>query len=313
MRYVVTGGAGFIGSHLADRLARDHEVVVLDNFFSGKMENIAHLLDNEHFTLVKGSVTDLPMLRELFQGVDGVFHQAAIASVPRSIRNPAATNEANVTGTLNVAVASRDGGVRKIVYASSSSVYGDTPALPKREDMKPDPLSPYAVSKLAGELYLSVFSGLFDVETVSLRYFNVFGPRQDPASEYAAVVPKFVTRVLSGMSPVVYGDGEQSRDFTYVSDVVQANVRAMESRAQGVFNVAYGQRISLNELAEAIMDIAGTRLPVVFEDPRPGDVRDSLADIERAVSGFSYEPEYTVRTGLEETIAWYRRTMANRE
>ncbi len=312
MKYVVTGGAGFIGSHIADRLVRDHEVVVLDDFFSGKMENIVHLLDNDNFTLVKGSVTDLPMLRELFPGVDGVFHQAAIASVPRSVRNPAATNEANVTGTLNVAIAARDSGVRKIVYASSSSVYGDTPTLPKREDMKPDPLSPYAVSKLAGELYLSVFSGLFDIETVSLRYFNVFGPRQDPASEYAAVIPKFVTRVLSGESPVVYGDGEQTRDFTYVADVVSANVRAMESRAQGVFNVAYGQRISLNELAAAIMDLTGTRLPVVYEDPRSGDVRDSLADISRAVGGFGYNPEYTVKGGLAETIGWYREELSHK-
>jgi UDP-glucose 4-epimerase len=307
MKYVVTGGAGFIGSHLVEGLVnRGNEVVILDNLFSGKMENISDFLDREKASFVKGSVTDLPLLKEIFSSTDGVFHEAAIASVPRSIANPVATNEANVTGTLNILVAARDCGVKKIVFASSSSVYGDTPTLPKREDMPPSPLSPYAVSKLAGEHYLRVFEGVYGIQTVALRYFNVFGPRQDPASQYAAVIPNFITRILRHESPVIYGDGKQTRDFSYVKDVVQANVKAMESNATGVFNVAYCKRIDLIELATQIMEITGITVPFVFDPPRTGDVRDSLADISRAKEVFGYTPEYTVRSGLEETVAWFK-------
>ena len=307
MKYIVTGGAGFIGSHITGELVqRGHEVVILDNLFSGRMENIAPFLVQENVTFVNGSITDPPLLKETFVGADGVFHQAAIASVPRSIANPLATNEANVTGTLNVLVAARTCGVKKVVFASSSSVYGDTPTLPKREDMTPRPLSPYAVSKLAGEQYMQVFSEVYGISTVSLRYFNVFGPRQDPDSAYAAVIPKFITSILNHRSPAIFGDGEQTRDFTYVRDVMQANIRAMESGATGVFNVAYCTRINLKELAALIMEITGITVPLSYEPARAGDVRDSLADISRAQEAFSYAPEYTVRTGLEETIAWYR-------
>ncbi len=308
MKYIVTGGAGFIGSHIVEELGKQqHEVVILDNLFSGKMENIMPFLKNKNVTFVKGSITDLSLLKKIVEGADGIFHEGAIASVPRSIANPLASNEANVTGTLNVLVAARDCGVRKVLFASSSSVYGNTPTLPKHEDMTPNPLSPYAVSKLTGEHYLKVFSEVFGFQTLSLRYFNVFGPRQDPKSEYAAVIPRFITTILGQGSPTIYGDGGQTRDFTYVKDVVQANIRAMESDAQGVFNVAYCKRIDLNQLAAMIMDITGITVPLLYEPPRTGDVRDSLADIRRAQETFGYAPEYTVETGLKETIAWYRK------
>jgi UDP-glucose 4-epimerase len=308
MKYIVTGGAGFIGSHIVEELTQlRHEVVIIDNLFSGKMENIQLFLKNKNVTFVRGSVADLPMLKNTFEGADGIFHEGAIASVPRSIANPLATNEANVTGTLNVLVAARDCGVRKVLFASSSSVYGNTPTLPKREDMIPNPLSPYAVSKLSGEQYLKVFSEVYGFKTISLRYFNVFGPRQDPKSEYAAVIPTFITKILRHESPTIYGDGGQTRDFTYVKDVVQANIRAMESDAQGVFNVAYCKRINLKELANLIMEITGITVPLMYESPRIGDVRDSLADIHRARDAFGYAPEYTVLTGMEETIAWYQK------
>jgi UDP-glucose 4-epimerase len=308
MKYIVTGGAGFIGSHIVEELARQkHEVVILDNLFSGKRENIQPFLKKKEVTFVRGSITDMSVLKKILEGADGIFHEGAIASVPRSIANPLATNEANVTGTLNVLIAARDCGVRKVLFASSSSVYGDTPVLPKREDMTPFPLSPYAVSKLTGEHYLRVFSEVYGFKTLSLRYFNVFGPRQDPKSEYAAVIPKFITKILNHESPTVYGDGGQTRDFTYVKDVVQANIRAMECEAEGVFNVAYCKRINLNELADAIMEITGITVPLIYEPPRTGDVRDSLADIRRAQDAFGYAPEYTVQKGLEETIAWYQK------
>jgi UDP-glucose 4-epimerase len=307
MKYIVTGGAGFIGSHIVENLAqKNHEVVVLDNLFSGKQKNIDPFLKKDTVTFVQGSITDFPLLTRTFDGADGIFHEGAIASVPRSIANPVATNEANVTGTLNVLVAARDCGVRKVLFASSSSVYGNTPTLPKHEDMTPNPLSPYAVSKFTGEQYLKVFSEVYGFKTLSLRYFNVFGPRQDPKSEYAAVIPKFITSILNHTSPTIYGDGGQTRDFTYVKDVVQANIKAMESDAHGVFNVAYCKRIDLNELASLIMEITGITVPLVYEPSRTGDVRDSLADITRAQEAFGYAPEYTVKTGLKETIAWYQ-------
>jgi UDP-glucose 4-epimerase len=206
-----------------------------------------------------------------------------------------------------VLIAARDCGVRKVLFASSSSVYGNTPTLPKREDMTPSPLSPYAVSKLAGEQYLRVFSEVYGLKTVALRYFNVFGPRQDPKSQYAAVIPNFITAILGQQSPVIYGDGEQTRDFTFVKDVVQANIRAMEHDAQGVFNVAYCKRINLKDLAAIIMEETGLMVPLRYDPPRSGDVKDSLADITRAKAGFGYEPQYTVRSGLSETIEWYRK------
>ncbi|HII99590.1 MAG TPA: SDR family oxidoreductase [Methanoregula sp.] len=307
MKYIVTGGAGFIGSHIVEQLAAGgHEVVVVDDLFSGKVTNIEPFLQDGKVTFCKGSVTDLPFLMSAFEGADGIFHEGAIASVPRSVKNPVATNEANVTGTLNVLVAARDCGAKKVLFASSSSVYGNTPTLPKREDMKPMPLSPYAVSKLAGEHYLQAFCEVYGLQTIALRYFNVFGPRQDPKSEYAAVIPKFITGCFAKQPLTIFGDGKQTRDFSYVKDVVQANLRAMESSAQGVFNVAYCKRINLNDLAALIMELTGTTVPVNYEPPRQGDVRDSLADITQAQAAFGYAPQYTVRTGLEETVAWYR-------
>jgi UDP-glucose 4-epimerase len=303
MKYIVTGGAGFIGSHIAETLSGKNEVVILDDLSSGKMQNLSNFKNSIHF--VQGSITNLPRMKEIFSGADGIFHEAAIASVPRSIKNPLATNEANVTGTLNVLVAAKECGVQKVVFASSSSVYGDTPTLPKHEGMEPHPLSPYAVSKLAGEHYMNVFAKLYGMKTVALRYFNVFGPRQDPASDYAAVIPKFITRTLNHQSPVIFGDGSQTRDFTFVKDVVQANIKAMESDAEGVFNVAYNQRIDLTLLAHLIMEITDITVPITYEPPREGDIRDSLADITRAKSGFNFTPEYTVKTGLKETIQWY--------
>jgi len=306
MKYIVTGGAGFIGSHIVEELAlQHHDVVIVDNLFSGKKENIAPFLGMSNISFVQGSIIDLPLLKQVFEGADGVYHEAAIASVPRSIANPLATNEANVTGTLHVLIAARDCGLRKLVFASSSSVYGNSVVLPKHEDMAPRPLSPYAVSKLTGEHYLNVFSEIYGLHTIALRYFNVFGPRQDPKSQYAAVIPNFITKILKHQSPIIFGDGEQTRDFSYVKDVVQANIRAMESSAQGIFNVAYCKRINLKELAGMIMDATGITVPLTYEPPRSGDVRDSLADITRAKEAFGYAPKYTVQSGLKETIAWY--------
>jgi UDP-glucose 4-epimerase len=308
VKYIVTGGAGFIGSHIVEELVKqDHEVVIIDNLFSGTVENIAPFLQRNNVSFVQVSITDLPLLKSIFEGADGIFHQGAISSVPRSIVNPVATNEVNVTGTLNVLVAARDSGVRKVVFASSASVYGNLPTQPKQEDMLPDPLSPYAVSKLTGEQYLKVFSEVYGFQTLSLRYFNVFGPRQDPKSDYAAVIPKFITAIIGHRSPTIFGDGGQTRDFSYVKDVVQANIRAMESNAQGVFNVAYCKTINLKELAAMIMEITSITVSLMYEPARTGDVRDSFGDITRAQQAFGYAPEYTVRSGLEETVAWFKR------
>jgi len=308
MKYIVTGGAGFIGSHIVEELAEQkHEVVIFDNLFSGKKENIQPFLKKKEISFVEGTLTDLPLLKKNFDEADGIFHEGAIASVPLSITNPLATNETNITGTLNVLIAARDCGVRKVLFASSSSIYGNTPTLPKQEDMIPNAHSPYAVSKLTGEHYLKVFSEIYRLKTLSLRYFNVFGPRQDPKSEYAAVIPKFITKILRHESPMIYGDGRQTRDFTYVKDVVQANIRAMESDAQGIFNIACSKQIDLIELANMIMEITGITVPLKYEPPQIGDVRDSLADIRRAQDAFGYAPEYTVKKGLEETIAWFQK------
>jgi len=308
MKYIVTGGAGFIGSHIVEELAQQkHEVVIFDNLFSGKMKNIQPFLKKKDISFVEGTITDLPLLKKNFEEADGIFHEGAIASVPLSITNPLATNETNITGTLNVLIAARDCGVRKVLFASSSSIYGNTPSLPQHENMIPNALSPYAVSKLTGEHYMKVFSEIYGLKTLSLRYFNVFGPRQDPNSEYAAVIPKFITKILRHESPTIFGDGRQTRDFTYVKDVVQANVRAMESDAQGMFNVAYSKRIDLNELANMIMEITGITVPLIYKPPQIGDVRDSLADIRGAQDAFGYAPEYTVKKGLAETIAWFQK------
>jgi UDP-glucose 4-epimerase len=305
---VVTGGAGFIGSNLARFLTSAHNhVTVIDDLSTGRLENIQGLNDEENFKFLQGSITDLDFLRESFQGIDFVFHEAALPSVPRSVKDPVTTNEVNIKGTLNVLVASKDAGVRKVVYASSSSVYGDTPTLPKNESMTPNPLSPYAVSKIAGEYYCQVFADVFRLPTVSLRYFNVYGPWQDPSSEYAAVIPKFITNVLADKPPVVYGDGTQTRDFTFINDVIQANVRAMESTATGVYNAAGGKRITINDLANTIMRLCGKTMDIVYEAARPGDIKHSLADSTKAQASFGYRPEYDMAKGLKETLPWYQK------
>ena len=303
MRIVITGGAGFIGSNLAEVLSKDNanEVIVLDDLSTGKLANTKDMA----IKFVNGSITDLELLQTIFKDVDYVLHQAAIPSVPRSINEPIASNNANITGTLNVLVAARDRNVKKVVYASSSSVYGDTPKLPKREDMTPTPLSPYAVTKLTGEHYCNVFNEVYGLKTVALRYFNVYGPKQDPYSDYAAVIPKFVSRVLRDEPPMIYGDGQQTRDFTFVKDVVTANIRAMKSDATGVFNIASGNRITIQELAELVMKLMDKDLGVILEEPRKGDVLHSLADVSKAKAGFGYEPGYRLETGLEETVKWF--------
>ncbi|MFC1915621.1 SDR family oxidoreductase [Chloroflexota bacterium] len=299
---VVTGGAGFIGSHLAGKLARqNYQVTIIDDLSTGKIKNVEQLLKNDKVELVQGSVTDLSLLQKVFQGADYVFHQAAVPSVPRSIENPLASNEANITGTLNVLLAARDNGVNKVVYASSSSVYGDTPTLPKNEDMLPNPQSPYAVSKLTGEYYCQVFQEVYRLPTVCLRYFNVYGSRQDPNSQYAAVIPRFISLVSQGNPPIIFGDGEQTRDFTFIEDVVEANILAGESEITGTFNIGKGENISLNRLAELVTQLLGGNIKPVHEAPRPGDIRHSLASISRA-RNFGYIPKWGLEEGLRETI-----------
>lgn len=302
MKVVVTGGAGFIGSNLAEELSKKHQVIVLDDLSTGREINIKGL-DVE---FVKGSITDLSLLNRVFTGVDYVFHEAALPSVQRSVENPLATNEVNIGGTLNVLMAARDQGVKKVMFASSSSVYGDTPTLPKRESMTPAPMSPYAVTKLTGEHYFEVFSSLYGLKMTCLRYFNVFGPRQDPKSQYAAVIPNFITKILNDQSPIIHGDGEQTRDFTFIRDVVHANILAMESSSEGVFNIACERRVSLNVLADQIMEIIGERREPIYDAARSGDVRDSLADYALAREHLNYEPGFTLLQGLEETIQWFR-------
>jgi UDP-glucose 4-epimerase len=304
MKYVVTGGAGFIGSHVVEALAGSHTVVVLDNFSSGKPENLEGFSDR--ITCIRGSINDLALFKEACKGADGIFHLAAIASVAKSVDNPLATHETNLTGTLNVLLAARDCGVKKVVFSSSSAVYGDEPTLPKREDMVPVPLSPYAVSKLAGEYYCNVFFNLYGVETVSLRYFNVFGPRQDPQSEYAAVIPKFIARLLNGQAPLIFGDGKQTRDFVYVRDVVKANLLAMQSTTTGTFNIGSGIRIDLTTLAGKLARIMEVQLPPVYGEPRSGDIRDSVSDITAVKKALGYKAAFSLEKGLEETIQWFR-------
>lgn len=307
-KIVITGGAGFIGSNLARFLINAiNHVIVIDDLSTGRMENIQGIIDEKNFRFVEGSITDLDLLHDCFKNVDYVFHQAALPSVPRSIKDPLATNEVNINGTLNVLVAAKDAGVQKVVYASSSSVYGDTPTLPKKESMIPNPLSPYAVSKIAAEYYCQVFADVFHLPTVSLRYFNVYGPWQDPSSEYAAVIPKFFQNVLRDKPPVVYGDGEQTRDFTFIDDVVQANVRAMEATATGVFNAAGGKRITINDLAKTIMSLCQKEMEIMYEAARPGDIKHSLADCSKAKASFGYSPEYDITKGLKETLPWYQK------
>jgi UDP-glucose 4-epimerase len=306
MHYLITGGAGFIGSHLADALAESHEITILDNLSSGNIHNIRHLLDDERCTFVEGSFTDEDIVLSLCEGIDGIFHLGALTSVQQSVEEPRRAHEVNIGGTLNLLLAAREHGVRKMVLASTAALYGNNPTFPKTETMLPEPLSPYAVSKLTGEYYCSIFSDLYGVKTTCLRFFNVFGPRQDPHSDYAAVIPIFITRLLDGKPLTIFGDGEQTRDFIFVKDVVAANIRAMESDVEGVFNIARGERTSLNELASVLMDIVGSEAEIVYEAPRAGDVRHSMADVSKAREQLGFSPSFSIREGLEETVGSFR-------
>jgi UDP-N-acetylglucosamine/UDP-N-acetyl-alpha-D-glucosaminouronate 4-epimerase len=307
MKYVVTGGAGFIGSHLVEHLVTaGDEVTVLDDCSTGKRENIAAW--NDRLDFVEGSVVDLATCRRAFEGADFVLHQAALASVPRSLNDPVATHQANVTGTLNVLIAARDSGVKRVVYAASSSAYGNTTELPKHEGMVPRPLSPYGVSKLAGECYLRAFHHSFGLQAIALRYFNVFGPRQDPNSQYAAVVPRFITAALADQPPSIFGDGEQTRDFTFVANVVHANMLACEAPAEAcgeAYNVGCGCAVSLNTLWQRIAELTHSSTSARYEPPRVGDVRDSLASLAQSRRALGYEPLVDLDGGLRATVEWY--------
>jgi nucleoside-diphosphate-sugar epimerase len=307
-KVLITGGAGFIGSHLARALeARDHNVRVLDDFSSGKRSNLADL--DGRVEIVEGSILDEATLERAMDGVEIVYHEAAIPSVPRSIAAPMASHQANATGTLGVLEAARRKSVRRVIYAGSSSAYGETPTLPKVESMATAPLSPYAVSKLAGEHYCQVYARAFGLETVVLRYFNVFGPRQDPNSQYAAVIPRFVTSVLEGRPPVIFGDGTQSRDFCFIDNVIEANLLAADARdASGqVFNVACGRATDLNNVVALIATALGTSVEPTYETGRVGDVKHSLADISAARRVLGYTAAVSFEDGLQRTIEWYKR------
>ncbi len=306
-KYLVTGGAGFIGSHIAETLVgRGETVRVLDDLSTGKMENLAGIAGK--FEFLRGDIRDLGTCRRAVAGVQAVFHEAALASVVRSVADPLLNNAINVTGTLNMLVAARDAGVRNFVLASSSAVYGDDPATPKVEGREGKPLSPYGVSKLVDEKYAQVFRALHGMHAVALRYFNVFGPRQDPASEYSAVIPLFITRMLKGEPPTIYGDGEQSRDFIFVGDVVRANLAAAASASAAgeAINVACGVGTTVNGLLDAVNDVLGTTIAAVYAAPRPGDILHSTADITKARRLMGYAPGLSFADGLKETVAWYK-------
>jgi len=300
-RVAITGGAGFIGSNLACELATDNTVIIVDDLSTGRIENIAGLIAKENVTLMQGSILDLHLLTEVFNGIDFVFHQAAIPSVPRSIEDPLSANEVNITGTLNVLIAAKDNNVKKVIFASSSSVYGNTSTLPKVEDMTPNPQSPYALTKLVGEYYCQIFHEIYHLPTICLRYFNIYGPRQDPNSQYAAVIPRFIFMASQSKSPTIYGDGRQTRDFTFIRDAIQANIVAAKSNATGIFNVGTGSNTCINRLAEAIITIMGKDLRPIYQNARAGDIRNSLADISRA-KAIGYEPRHSLEDGLGETI-----------
>lgn len=307
MRYLVTGGAGFIGSNLVDELLRrGHQVVVLDDLSTGKESNLAHVRDKIDLRI--GTITDLPTVQTCCKGADYVIHLAARASVPKSVADPILSNSVNIDGTLNVLVAARDAKVRRYVFAASSSAYGETPTLPKVETMQPQPISPYGVTKYAGELYAQVFGRVYGLENACLRYFNVFGPRQDPSSQYSGVLSRFMLAVLQNEPPTIFGDGEQSRDFTYIDNVVDETLRACEAKdASGqVFNGGTGARITLNDVVKLLAKITGKKIQARYEPPRTGDIRDSQADISLAGKILGYKPLVNFEDGLKRTWDWYR-------
>ena len=308
--YLVTGGAGFIGSNLVRALlAAGHTVRVLDNFATGKRENLTEIADR--IELLEGDIREPATCESACADMEVVLHQAALGSVPRSVADPATSNAVNITGTLNMLWAAKQAKVRRFVFAASSAAYGESPALPKQEDMPSMPISPYGVTKLTCEHYCRVFYLAYGLQTLSLRYFNVFGPRQDPTSQYAAVIPAFVSAMLKNQQPVVFGDGEQTRDFTYVQNVIQANILAAQAKnAQGqVVNIACQQRISLNQILTILRELLGKDIPAKYTDPRPGDVRDSLADITRAKQLLGFTPEVNFEQGLRQAITWYKENL----
>ncbi len=309
MRYLVTGGAGFVGSNTVDELVRrGHSVVVLDDISSGKEDNLAEARNK--ITFIKGSITDIEIVRKAMHEAEYVLHLAARTSVPRSVKDPIETNKINIDGTLNVLVAAKELKVKRVVFAASSSAYGETPTLPKVESMQPQPISPYGVTKYVGELYGQTFGRCYGLENVALRYFNIFGPRQEPGSPYSGVLAKFCTAFLEDTQPVVFGDGAQTRDFTYVENAVQANLLACEApNVSGkVFNVGVGGRVSLNEVLRELGKITGKTLEAKYDPPRDGDIRDSQADISQAREFLGYEPAVTFEEGLARTFEWYRET-----
>jgi UDP-N-acetylglucosamine/UDP-N-acetyl-alpha-D-glucosaminouronate 4-epimerase len=311
--YVVTGGGGFIGSHIVENLVRQRNTVVkvIDDFSTGKRENVEAFKNDVE--IIEADIADTKNLAQFLKGADYVIHQAAIPSVPKSILDPLKSHNANVNGTLNLLLACRDAGVKRVVYASSSSLYGDSPTLPKREGMMPNPLSPYGAQKLFAEMYCEVFTKAYGLETVSLRYFNVFGPRQDSTSQYSGVLALFIPAVLQGRRPTIYGDGLQSRDFTYVQNVVEANLLACKVPGVGgqVFNVACGDRITVNSMLHQINKIVGVDISPVYAEPRSGDIKHSQADITRAREHLGYEPKVSFEEGLRATVEWYRKNLVS--
>jgi UDP-glucose 4-epimerase len=308
-RYLITGIGGFIGSSLArELLKRGEEVRGIDNFSTGKRENLSGILDQIDFR--EADILDLDAMHSACEGVDYVLHQAAIPSVPKSVLDPIGSNRANIDGTVNVLVAARDARVKRVLFAASSSAYGETPTLPKVESMMPDPISPYAVAKLASEHYLKSFYRCYGLETVALRYFNIFGPRQDPSSQYSGVLAKFITQMLRGEAPTIYGDGEQSRDFTFIDNAVEANLLAClapaEQVAGRVFNVATGRRVSLNKVFELLKDLTSYSGKAKYAREREGDIKHSLADISAARKAFGYDPAVSFEEGLRRTVEWYQ-------
>jgi UDP-N-acetylglucosamine/UDP-N-acetylgalactosamine 4-epimerase len=313
MRVLVTGGAGFIGSNLVEKLLENPEISlvrVLDNLATGSLRNIESFINEKRFQYIENDIRDYNSCLSACDGIDFISHQAALGSVPRSINDPLTTNNVNITGTLNIFTAAKEKAIKRIVYAASSSTYGDHPGLPKVEDKIGNPLSPYAVTKYVNELYAKVYSDLYEMEIIGLRYFNVFGPRQNPQGPYAAVIPLFVKAIIENIPPVINGDGEHSRDFTYVANAVQANINAMfatnKNAVNQVYNIAYGQQTSLNELFKHLKDIAGSNLAVIHGPERKGDVKHSLADISKAKNLIQYNPEVSVEAGLKKTFEWYK-------
>ncbi|WP_432662617.1 SDR family oxidoreductase [Wukongibacter baidiensis] len=313
IKFLVTGGAGFIGSNIVEKiLSLGYKVTVLDNFSTGKEENIEEFVDNPSFRLIRGDIRNIEDCQRSCEGIDYVLHQAALGSVPRSIDDPKTSNDVNITGTLNMMIAARDNNVKRFVYASSSAVYGDEPNLPKVEERVGKLLSPYAITKKVNELYAKNFNELYGLPTIGLRYFNVFGKRQDPDSVYAAVIPIFVKKLLNDEAPVIYGDGMQSRDFTYIDNVVDANLKAclVKEEAFGeAFNIAYGGRTYLNDLYEKIARLLGKDIVPIYEIPRKGDIKHSNANIKKAVELLDYVPNYDINQGLEMAIEWYKNVL----